>query len=150
MSAHNPKVEKAIGRIQNIWRDAGYYFEDDKDGFLFRASKRGFFQLTGTLKEFAHDIENERENHIHLGPYMQLELLASHVFEMTDAQINGQSRDFLSLAELIEKEISDSSPGELHTLLLKEHFDNTNKALKLKVENADFDPSSPDPMLWAR
>ena len=84
--------------------------------------------------------------HVHLGPYMNLELMTWHEAKITDHSIVGTVDDFVKLADLIERKLKQSKPGE--AVVIDGEYSPYNEAvLEISIRDPGFDPSTCDPFV---
>lgn len=141
--------EKVNQATTKEWRELGFYyrFDDKTTRWLLAGSKTG-------LQEFAHIVANYASNprnegiseHMHLGPYMYLEIMTWSEAKITSHAIGGTLSDLHRLAELINDAVSRAQVGDQITID-SQYSSHNEAALVLEVQAEDFDPASADSAL---
>ena len=89
----------------------------------------------------------EISKHIHLGPYMYLEIGTWNVPEITDHWIAGPVKALAQLAETIQIAVESAKP-EAAINLRQAFASDAPYELRLVVQPDTFDPARADPTCW--
>lgn len=126
------------------WRKLGFFYDFDEESNVQRifGDKTGIRAFIAELVSYGNSKYHQHIGaHDHLGPYMYLELRTCSCTGIDEGLIHGMPKDFLTLADLIEKELSTHSST---TIVIKDFGTTNSIPLCITVSPDGFDPSSMD------
>jgi hypothetical protein len=141
--------DKTNEHTRREWRDLGFHYSrNDKSRlWIIEGSPEGLVAFATLLRKFAGDLASDPAlDHEHYGPYVYLELMRSERADVTGHCIQGSPPDFLRLAEIVERCIGVSGPGESASIG-GEFAPSSPYQLLLRVRPPGTDPASLDPQL---
>jgi hypothetical protein len=128
------------------WRELGFFYERDDEAKTWRivGSHKGLQVFVRYVLDYASDAKNAAlSEHIHLGPYMYLEIGTWTEPVITDHWIAGPLESLFSLATQAEKLIASAKVGEV--LKFRDTFaPGSPYDLVLEVGDEAFDPAKAD------
>ena len=132
------------------WRELGFFYLRDDDAKEWRivGSVAGLRKFARLVQDYASDPTSVQiSEHIHIGPYMDLEIGTWHVPLIDRHWIIGPLPHLIRLSALLSERIDGARVGE--TLKVREAYAPTSPyELVLDVRDDEFDPARADTDCW--
>ena len=132
------------------WRELGFFYELDDIGKRWRivGSRSGLGRFCDELANFAANPKNEQlSEHVHLGPYMYLEIGSWSTPETTDHWIAGPLASLRYLADVMRTRIILARATDV--LYFRDVYaPGSPYELTLELRDDDFDPAKEDEACW--
>jgi hypothetical protein len=132
------------------WRELDFFYDvqEDLEEWTLRGSKTGLANFVHIIRDYAAQSSNEQlGEHIHLGPYMYLEIGTAESPEITGHWIAGPLPSLNALATLIEQDLMRSPVGA--SMRFRAAFaPDSPYELAITIEDAGFDPATADAACW--
>lgn len=132
------------------WRQLGYHYskDDEQKKWMITGSPFGIKTFCKHLKDYALNPKNiSKSEHEHYGPYSYLEIMTWNRPGMDKHSIFGTLEDINGLADLINKQVDDSSINEV--IIIKEEFaQDSEYSMEIFIKEYGYDPSTSDIQLW--
>ncbi len=135
--------------LRSKWRELGFFYIIDEEAHAWRliGSKFGLNHFVAILRDYTEDESNfALSEHIHLGPYMYLEIGTWNQPVITGHWIAGSMADLKRLASIIETKLNENKTN-IQYEIGRDYADNAEYQLIIDVKDSDFDPVSLDPDL---
>lgn len=145
---------KSDGQFAEMWRKLGYYcgLDEKSKAYRFIGSPTGLLNFCMELDEYVEDETNEQiSEHIHLTPYMYLEIMTWHEPIIDEHAIAGTLEDLKRLSVIIHNYIRnkenfvflDENIGK-EIILKDEYTSNGDWSIILDIKHYGFDPARAD------
>jgi hypothetical protein len=135
---------------QREWRELGFFYDRDDVEKQWRivGTRAGLERFCEELVAFAGNSKNEQKSeHVHLGPYMYLELGSWPVPQITDHWIAGPLSTLRDLANVVRSSAATAALGAVFSL--RDAFaPGSPYDLVLELRDDGFDPAKEDPGCW--
>ena len=104
---------------QREWRELGFFYDCDDAEKRWRivGTRAGLYRFCDELLAFAGNRKNEpKSEHVHLGPYMYLELGSWPTPQITDHWIAGPLSTLRELAHVARSKVGSAAVGAAFSL----------------------------------
>jgi hypothetical protein len=140
--------EQTNTETQREWRELGFFYDCDDVEKRWRivGTRAGLYRFCDELLAFAGNSKNEQQSeHVHLGPYMYLELGSWPTPQITDHWIAGPLSALRDLALVARSKVAPAAVGA--TFSLRDAFapESPYDLLVLELRADGFDPAKEDP-----
>jgi hypothetical protein len=132
------------------WRELGFFYnrDDDTKTWQIVGSRTGLLRFRDALRAYARDPRNAQDSeHAHYGPYMYLKIMTWPQPRLDRDGIGGPLSALARLADVVDAKIATARSGA--TIDIGSEFAaNGPYALRLEVQEDEFDPAGADPALY--
>jgi hypothetical protein len=132
------------------WRELGFFYDRDDIEKRWRivGTRGGLSRFCDELVAFAGNSKNEaKSEHVHLGPYMYLELGSWPYPQITDHWIAGPLSTLRGLADVIRLKLASAAVGDV--ISFRDVFaPGSPYDLILELRSDGFDPAKEDSACW--
>ena len=132
------------------WRELGFYCDRDDAAKQWRivGTRAGLERFAAELSAFGGNSKNEPQSeHVHLGPYMSLELGSWPAPQITDHWVAGPLSTLRDLAVLVRSRVAAAAVGAAFSL--RDAFaPGSPYDLVLELRDDGFDPAKEDSACW--
>jgi hypothetical protein len=135
--------EQTDNATRHEWRELGFFYDCDDVEKRWRivGTRAGLYRFCDELLAFAGNTKNEpTSEHVHLGPYMYLELGSWPTPEITDHWIAGPLSALGELADVARSKVASAGVGTAFSL--RDTFaPGSPDDLVLELRGDGFDPA---------
>lgn len=135
--------------ILQKWRQLGFYYDFDKrtevNQWRFYGSKQGLRQFSSLVQKYM-DINKEKGEHEHYGPYGYLKIMTTEKPMITEDYIGGTLDDLKKLSLLISQ-LTDSNDIGTTFNIGKEYSEENTATIRFFIMADNFDPSCLDELV---